>query len=146
MSRSVNNDAGAAPTAILTTLPLTIPGLILVMPMYGVSLALKDGPASVHRVRGDAARNRGDMQEAVEEYSLAVWRGEKSALDPLSEVWLEQGRTTNASYARRLLVCASGNLGADKWTRLEKWLAENNAPVASCKDDSTTPVQISWLE
>jgi hypothetical protein len=96
--------------------------------------------------RGDAALKIGDKQQAADEYLMAVACGDRSAADPLADVWIEQGRNADAVLARQALTCAGVDLGDAQWARVEKWLADQGAPVAPCADDSKEPVEIPWLE
>ncbi len=104
-SRAANENNGDAQfrTAALITLPFTAAAMVLALPAIGVKAALGGPTASEHRARAAAARKRGALGEAVDEYFLAWQLGDREVLQQLAQIWVEQGAIPEAKQARLLL-------------------------------------------
>jgi hypothetical protein len=139
-----NQDQGAPNTGLISTLPLSVPAAVLLLPGVLVSKAVQGPKALDRRARGDAARLGKRLDEAAHWYALAVAQGDASALEPLAQVFLEAGREREAVEARRALVCLGPALGAAEWDRVEEWLREKGTEVPRCADDSKAPLAIPW--
>lgn len=144
LSHTVNKNDGAIGTGMLVTLPLALPALLLFLPTLGVTAALKAPSAQAHHSRGDEARKRGASNEAGESYLLALVNGDKSAAEPLAQLWLEQGRNEDALRARQMLLCAGSHLGEAHWNRVESWLRSQGSTIPQCSDSSREPIPIPW--
>jgi hypothetical protein len=143
-SHDVNKRDGAGLTAMLVTLPLTLPAVILILPAFPIAKALEPPSAQAYRSRADEARERGALDEAAESYLRAVASGDASAAEPLAQVWVEQGRTEDALRARRMLLCKSARLGEAQWNSLESWMRSQGGIIPECTDQSKEPVAIAW--
>lgn len=143
-SHDVNKREGAHSTAMLVTLPLTLPVVILALPFYGIGKALEPPSAQAYRSRADEARERGALDEAAESYLVAVASGDTSAAEPLAQVWIEQGRNEDAVRARWTLLCRSARLGEFEWSSIESWMRSQGKSTPECSDPSKEPVRIAW--
>ncbi len=146
-SRAYNKETGKMSSGFLVTLPLALPGALLVLPWVGVAAALSEPSAKAHRERGDEARKRLALDEATSEYFLALWRGDHAALESIAQIFIEQGRTADALQVRKLLVCTGGLAADSEWNRVESWLKEQGAAVPSCAgEDSRAPLEVPWVD
>ncbi len=146
-ARVYQESAGTSKTAVAVTLPLSAPALLLLLPTFGLSAVFaRETPAIRFRAEAEAAEQRGSMDEAADDYLLAFLRGDIVAAEALAHIRQQQGLLSEAIRVRRQLVCRGGPLGAEAWTKIEAWLAEQGAPVEPCHDPSREPVEMPWLE
>jgi hypothetical protein len=145
-SRTENQRSGAAPTGMAVTFPLSLPAVVLFLPALAVSSGLSPKSATKYRGEGDAALKRNDPKAASDAYLIALRAGDKSAAEPLAQIWEGQGDLEDAKRARGMLLCGGGNLGGDAWSRIESWYRAQGGTLSSCTDPSREPVDIAWEE
>ena len=144
LSHAKNKDDGAPLTALAATFPIAIPGMILLLPAYGLSEALKAPSARSRRAQAEEARKKGALEEAANLYAMAVATGDNSAGEPLAQVLVQLGHESEAVRARSMMVCSGADLGDAGWQRVESWLQEHGRTLPECSDTSTQPIAISW--
>jgi hypothetical protein len=145
-SRIQNERSGAIPTGMAVTLPLSLPASVLFLPAWAVTSAVSPKSAAKYHGEGDAALKRNDSKAASEAYLMALRAGDKSAAEPLAQIWEGQGNLEDAERARGMLLCCGANLGADIWSRIESWYRARGRTMSSCSDPSREPVDIKWEE
>ena len=145
-SRIENERYGATPTGMAVTLPLSLPAGVLFLPAWAVASAISPKSAAKYHGEGDAALKRNDSKAAIEAYLIALRAGDKSAAEPLAQIWERQGDLEDAERARSMLLCSGAYLGADAWSRIESWYGARGGTLSSCSDPSREPVDIKWEE
>lgn len=144
-SRLVNKNGAAMPHGMLITLPLSAPGIILMVPAAVIAQALAISSADLRKA-ADAARKAGPPGEAIDRYLQAFWAGDNTAGEVLAELFLEQGRTEDAALARRQSVCRGARLGEAAWAQVAAWLKAQGQPLGACQDSSRAPVELPWVD